>query len=198
MIIPLNQLGLRPVCDTVPDPEQGCLISLNPRTFDSARAIHGRLDRPSLTAGIDERNVYTAPDLGEYVAGGTNIAPWNRPDPGTHYMRMSQEIPCNRGASLIQNYNRNNSQIQYYIDPAVAPPYYSPAFQLPACTRQVDYVDPMGSWKPHYPWTADRPEEFACLSWLNDSAFQREDIMARQQAKFNQTRSEPIIWSQLN
>lgn len=99
----------------------------------------------------------------------------------------------NRGRNINEIYNINNAQIQYYVDDSIKAPYFSPVFDMSSRTELVDYVDPMGTWKPHYPYQPIYPARFACLSFINDTAFHREDIMARQQAVHNQQRSEPFF-----
>ena len=177
MIHVLNHIGLKPVRDYVPsaDRSESCTISLNPKAFDARRAIGFRQDRPSETAGINETNVYTDPSLYNYRAGVPYPA-------------------CNvRGRGINETYDINNAQIQYYVDDSIKAPYYSPVYFMPSEARLVDYVDPMDSWKPHYTHKICTPEKYACLSWINDSGFQREDLMARQQAVHNQQRSEPFF-----
>jgi hypothetical protein len=173
----LNQNGLKPVfVDIGCDPAQDCLVSMNPRAFDSPRAIQTRQDRPSTTAGINENNIYSNPGLANYRAGPMQMyAPY--------------------GTQLNAVYNLNNAQVTYYIDPEVQPPYYAPAYNLPFKSELVNYIDPMDSWKPHYTHetTAEGVVGFSCLSFINDTAMHREDLMARQRAKFNQQRSDPLF-----
>lgn len=186
----VNKRGLKPVHDYVCKPGGRSATSLNPRAFDAARAIGGCLDAPSETAGINEGNVYTDPGLENYRAGAPytsavaagEYAPWIIL-PAPDYGRATEQI-----YSAV-----NNAQINYYIDPEVQAPFYSPAFSLPSKTIGYDYVDPMNSWKPHYAHIIVAPERFSCLSSINDTAFQREDLMARQMARRNQERSEPFF-----
>jgi hypothetical protein len=184
MIHQLNKLGLVPVRDYVCAPDEGCAVSLNPKGFDSPRAIGFRQDRPSETAGVTEANVYTMAQLDNYRAGapyGSRSSSW-------------VDFPTqNRGRDINQTYAINNGQIQYYVDDSTKAPYYSPVFDMPSVAPLVDYVDPMGTWKPHYPYTIFCPQKYSCLSSINDSSFQREDLMARQQAVNNQRRSEPFF-----
>lgn len=190
MSYPLNKLGLKNVCDYTFAPGASCAQSLNPKGFDSPRALPFSQDKPSQTAGINETNVYNEPNLTQYHAG----APY-----GSHrcthadFAHWATFPAPNRGRTLNSIYAVNNGQIQYYIDPSIKAPYYSPAFDMPSRSELVDYVDPMGSWKPHYTYDAIYPARYSCLSFINDTSFHREDLMARQQAVYNQTRSDPLF-----
>ena len=190
MIHNLNSLGLTNVYDFTCNTDQPCAISLNPKGFDSPRAIGFRQDRPSQTAGVNETNVYTKPTLINYQAG----SPYNsRTARQGEYGRWTTFPTQDYGRNINQRYNINNAQIQYYIDESTKPPFFSPAFDMPSRAELVDYVDPMGTWKPHYKYTLLSPEKYSCLSFLNDTGFQREDIMALQQSVHNQQRSEPFF-----
>jgi hypothetical protein len=187
MIRHLNQLSLKPVPDVIPSQADGCAYrSLNPRAFDSARAIQGCLDRPSETAGVNEYTICRDPSLLNYRAG----APYGSQKTGlSHPYPVQSAFPC-QCPSL--NYNISSGQIGYYIDPSIKGPFYSPIFDMPAQEGYVDYTDPMDSWKPCY---TRRPQAdgYSCLSFINDTSYQREDIMALQMNKFNRSRSEPFL-----
>lgn len=164
MIRYLNQNGLRdsPDCLTRA-PEGGCWLSSNPRGFDSPRAISTRLDKPSQIMGITPANMYSDPQLLNYNAGSNYCG-----------------FP-------------NNAEITYYIDDSIAKPFFGPNFASSGSTvYEEDYTDPMGSWKPHYFYTQQCPQNVSRLSWINDSTFFRQDLMAKQIAKINQSRFENL------
>jgi hypothetical protein len=88
----------------------------------------------------------------------------------------------------------NNGQITYYIDHSMKGAFAGPAYQLPSETLAYAYTDPMGSEKPHYSLVHQNADVFGYtrLSALNDSSFHRENLIASQQAKYNQTRITPF------
>ena len=91
-------------------------------------------------------------------------------------------------------YNVNNGQISYYIDDSIKDAFYSPIYQIPSNTKKINYVDPMSSNKPHYALIHKNRDvyNYSCLSSINDSSFFRENLIASQQAKYNQTRITPF------
>jgi hypothetical protein len=91
-------------------------------------------------------------------------------------------------------YNVNNGQITYYIDNSIKDAFYKPVYDVPFQTIQYNYTDPMTSEKPHYILVNQNEDvfNFSCLSSINDSAFHRENLIASQQAKYNQTRITPF------
>ncbi len=179
----LNSNGLHDVHDYTFQPGSQCAISLNPKGFDSPRALAFRLDRPSQTAGVCETTVYTDPSFNNYHAG----SPYGSQSKWTSFPVQ------NRGRNINQLYKVDNSQIRYYVDKSIQAPFHTPVFDMPSRAALIDYVDPMGSWKPHYTFDIVQPARYSCLSFINDTSFQREDIMARQQAIHNQQRSEPFF-----
>jgi len=186
-IAPINKWGLKPANDYQFNSARGTLEALTPSAYDSPRAVRSGLDIPSQVAGINESNVYTEPSLNEYNAGGSTE------HPSEYYAKWKFLLAQNYGRDLGARYRTNTGQIVYYIDKKIAAPFYSPAFQVPSESVGEDYIDPMGSFKPHYSYKMISPQTFSCLSWINDSAFQREDISALQRATFNQQRSEPFL-----
>jgi hypothetical protein len=92
----------------------------------------------------------------------------------------------------------NDGQIVYYIDKSIAEPFYKPVFSEPAEQIAILYQDPMGSMKPEYnrrallntenPTVTTTTEYPYCLSSLQDSQSFREDLMALQQRKNNQSK----------
>jgi hypothetical protein len=112
---------------------------------------------------------------------------------------MTGSLPLSRiyDAPILDNYtphNVNNGQITYYIDNSIKDPYYRPVYDLPSMTVSYAYTDPMTSEKPHY--SLVHPNQsiygYSPLSSINDSTFHRENLIASQQAKYNQTRITPF------
>ena len=91
-------------------------------------------------------------------------------------------------------YNVNNGQITYYIDNSIKDAFYRPVYSMPFQTASYQYVDPMTSEKPHYVFIQQNKDIdcFSPLSSINDSSFHRENLIAAQQAKYNQTRITPF------
>lgn len=91
-------------------------------------------------------------------------------------------------------FNVNNGQITYYIDNSIKDAFYQPVYDIPFSTVGYMYVDPMSSVKPHYNLINSNASvfNFSNLSSINDSAFHRENLIASQQAKYNQTRITPF------
>ena len=56
------------------------------------------------------------------------------------------------------------------------------------------YRDPMTSYKPHYILVNSNQsvDNYSPLTSINDTSFHRENLIASQQAKFNQTRITPF------
>jgi hypothetical protein len=76
-------------------------------------------------------------------------------------------------------------QISYYYDTEIGKPFIEPLFDDSAVIK-TDYIDPMGTYKPHYYRDATR----VCgtgLSFLADTQFQRQDVLASQIWSRNQT-----------
>lgn len=83
----------------------------------------------------------------------------------------------------------DGGNISYYYDKNILVPFTDPLFDK-SLTVKVDYIDPMGSYKPHYYRDATK----ICgtgLTWLEDTQFQREDILAANLWRRNQT--EPLL-----
>jgi hypothetical protein len=91
-------------------------------------------------------------------------------------------------------YNVNNGQIIYYIDNSIKDPFYRPVYDIPFETEMVQYTDPMTSEKPHYVLSHKNEDvyNYSSLSFINDTSFHRENLIAAQQSKYNQTRITPF------
>lgn len=101
-------------------------------------------------------------------------------------------------APVLDNYtpyNVNNGQITYFIDNSIKDAFYRPVIEMGSQTIPYAYTDPMTSEKPHYSLVHTNQDVFgyARLSSINDSTFHRENLIASQQAKYNQTRITPFF-----
>lgn len=139
--------------------------SRDPRQFDSPRAQVLPLDTVPIDGDVRLKNIYNK-NLEGYRTG----------------FKTYESI--------------NDGQILYYIDQSIQDAFYKPVFSEPALETKVLFQDPMGSMKPEYnrtpllntanPTTTTVKKYPYCLSWLQDSCSQREDLMALQQRKHNQ------------
>jgi len=103
------------------------------------------------------------------------------------------------GARIYNGYGDiKTGDITYFIDHETEDTYHQPNFTIPAQVEGVLYKDPMGALKPTYVRkVVQKPDEnYNRLSWIRDSAFHREDIMAGQSAQMNQQRWSPR-WTNL-
>ena len=167
MIHYLNHNGLYSSPDCLQQTPEGCYISTDPRLMDAPRAIRTRLDKPSQVMGINDQNRYKERSLLNYDASGFGYA-------GGY---------------------PNNAEITYYYDEFIADPFFRPNF-IRAGGPHIwaeKYKDPMDSCKPHYYFTMSCPQQVSRLSWINDSTFFRQDLMALQMAKINQSRMENFL-----
>jgi hypothetical protein len=102
-----------------------------------------------------------------------------------------KDVPACR-AGYAMNYpslaSIGGGDITYYYDAAIGRPFIKPLFDDSLVAR-LAYVDPMGAYKPHYYRDSDKVSGPG-LTWLRDSQYQREDILARQIWRRNQT--EPM------
>lgn len=84
----------------------------------------------------------------------------------------------------------HGGQIRYYYDSQQGIPFLNQLFDQQAFVKR-DYVDPMGTFKPHF-YRVESGKTSGCgLTWLADSQFHRQDLMGLQQWKRNQT--EPLL-----
>ena len=93
---------------------------------------------------------------------------------------------------VYSSYSRiKGGQNKYYIDPQLAQPFIPQLFSSgPAVNVMQMYIDPMGTAKPHYYREKLDKNSGFCLSWLRDSTNHREDLLARQLWKRNQSNYE--------
>lgn len=79
--------------------------------------------------------------------------------------------------------------VSYYYDKDLLVPFFHPLFDA-SIVAKIDYIDPMGTYKPHY--YRDSTKVYGPgLTWLADTQFQREDILAANMWRRNQT--EPLL-----
>lgn len=124
-----------------------------------------------------------------------------------HRIVLSQQ-PIDGSVASIDMYDSDRSQqkvsdykdislgqITYYVDKSIANAFYEPNFTQASKEVGVTYIDPMGSIKPQYtmvPKPIDiKTAKDIGLSYLYDTAFHRENIMASQMTVRNQQRWEP-------
>jgi hypothetical protein len=150
---------------------QGCpiptVISPDPRLYDSVRATYLPLDRPPMNGDVKLKDVY---------------------DPKYN----------NYGRGSMPYKNIKDGDITYYIDQSIAGAFYKPVFSEPAEEVLSLYKDPMGAMKPNADRralvntenpTVSTPVSYPySLSYLQDTQSFREDIMALQQRKNNQSK----------
>lgn len=139
-------------------------ISANPKQYSAVRAEYLPLGLPPTNGDVRLKNVYN--NSQNYRTGF---------------------IPYDKIA---------DGDITYYVDKSIEDPYFKPVFSEPAKVSSRLFKDPMGAMKPEYsrdslvnkanPITDCRGDYPYCLSFLQDTQSQREDIMALQQAKHNQ------------
>jgi hypothetical protein len=91
----------------------------------------------------------------------------------------------------------NSGQILYYIDKEIENAFYKPIFSKKVTDIGFLYKDPMGNLKPEYNHVPnekyDRINGDPCdvageygLSWMKDTQYHREDLLAKQMWKQNQ------------
>jgi hypothetical protein len=109
----------------------------------------------------------------------------------------------------LRNYGKNyrtytdikSGQIVYYVDKEIQDAFFNPLFENNSTSVGTIYVDPMGSIKPQYDRipiynnnlldTDNNTHYKGGLSWIQDSCESREDLIALQMRKHNQSRYEP-------
>lgn len=151
--------------------------------------------------GLTEVPDYYVDEFGNYVSKNPKTLDVRR------YIRTKLDRPSTSGSlplckiytsPLLDNYtsfNVNNGQITYYIDDSIKNPHYDPIYQIRHTSKRIDYIDPMTSYKPHYNLVQKNNDiyNFSPLSSINDSTFHRENLIASQQAKYDQTRITPFF-----
>lgn len=153
-------------CQTDSCPENTWL-SLDPRLYNSPRADYLVLDRPPMSGDVKLKNIYDK----KYTNYGRGMKPYELIDDG---------------------------QIVYYVDKSIQDAFYKPVYSEPSIDHATLFQDPMGAMKPEYTRQAiintGNPSVTAytdypyCLSFMQDTQTQREDIISYQQRKNNQSK----------
>ena len=108
----------------------------------------------------------------------------------------------------LKNYGKNYNtytdikagQIMYYIDKSIEDPFFTPNFATTARAIGSIYKDPMSAIKPNYdripikcrnPVITKGANYTGGSSFMEDTDFQREDILALQMRRMNRERWEP-------
>jgi len=137
--------------------------SLDPRLIDPVRGIRMQLDRPPLQP--------------------RNVQPLSRmyDDPNSERVRT--------GFYLDGYPSMYGGDILYYVDPSLGVVYDSPVYSIRSSVVPFVFQDPMGGLKPQY----DRVPLYknntsvATYSFDQDQMSYREDLIARQSRKMNQS-----------
>lgn len=133
-------------------------ISSDPRLYNAATADWLQLDRPPLITYSNIDLLSTNKELNNY---------------GQNY-RSYQDI--------------NAGQILYYIPRDIEDSFFEPNFSEKAAVIGTLYKDPMDNMKPEYTRIPKSLNCFNrqcetgnyCLSFINDTQYQREDILSKQ------------------
>jgi hypothetical protein len=150
---------------TCPNPSW---ISWDPRLFSSTRANWIPLDGPPTHGRVRLKNLYKDGYTYDSAIG-------------------------------FQSYDQiGDGNITYYIDTSIEDAFFHPVFSEPATEQAELFVDPMGGIKPEYNRrplintenpAVTTPESYPyCLSSIQDSQSFREDLMALQTRKSNQSK----------
>jgi hypothetical protein len=83
----------------------------------------------------------------------------------------------------------NGGQIQYYLDKEESVPFFAPVYAFESMSIGVEYKDPMDVRRNQY--LKSYPQKnMGCLSWIDDSCKQRDDIISLQQNANNSRKFE--------
>lgn len=147
-------------------------LNSDPRLFNAAGGTWLQLDRPPIVTTTKLKDLTTDKSLNNY---GKGYKSYNDVDAG---------------------------QIIYYINKDFQDAFYEPLFSKKATAIGTMYKDPMGNMRPQYDRIpnekydpilgnpCDSAGEY-CLSWMKDTQFHREDLLARQMRSDNETRFAP-------
>jgi hypothetical protein len=147
-------------------------------------------DKDFTPAICERKEVWTSPDprLQSSAHNGTRLVLDSPPLNGK--LSQNEVYQPRTGYNMrYPNYTAiKGGQITYYIDPKLAKPFLHQLFTGPMAMVMDEYRDPMGTYKPHYCLEQLKSGE-SCpnLSWIQDSQYHRQDLMARQLWKRNQT-----------
>ena len=139
-------------------------ISSEPRLLNAATAQNLLLDKPPITTEVKLANIAEDKNLDNY---------------GQNYSSYA---------------DINAGQIMYYIDKPLAPAYHKPVFDISADVYRSVYQDPMGALDSTYDRVPDNQTDpinqhvdkyEGCLSFIQDSAEHRQDIISKQMSTQN-------------
>lgn len=158
-------------------PKSSCtgttFLSSDPRLYNAAAATWLQLDKPPLNSTIKLNTLTTNKDLDRYGQGYKSYA------------------------------DINAGQYLYYIGKNIEDVFFEPLFSKKATMLGTLYQDPMSVIKPQYDRIPNEKQDHAILtnpcdvsgeyglSYLKDTQFHREDILARQMNRNNQERYAP-------
>lgn len=155
-------------CQTASSCPTPSWMSWDPRLFSVTRVGYTPLDRPPPNGEVRLKNMY------------------------------KDGYTYDKGVGFHGYEELEDGDITYYIDKSIEDAFYKPVFSEPAQESTSLFVDPMGSIKPEYNRVPlinienpaiTTPKSYPyCLSFIQDSQTQREDIMALQTRKMNQSK----------
>lgn len=138
-------------------PEISFTTNYDGRLIDVPRGFQMVLDRPPTIGSVPLTDVYTDPTLISY---------------GQNYKTYS-DITA--------------GQILYYTDDKFSNPFFNPNFTNNAKVEGEVSFNPMDGLEVNYKRTpCVKPNNKTGLSWMNDSNYQREDIMSSQTSQIRQ------------
>jgi len=110
----------------------------------------------------------------------------NLPRNGKVQIGDADNLNRNQGVTIHDSYATiKNGDVIYYYSKDLSIPFISQLFSKPELVFREQYVDPMGTLKPHFSrMPMSRPKS---LSWIQDSQFHREDLMSKQIWNRNQS-----------
>lgn len=141
-------------------------IDSDPRLYNAAAASRIYLDSIPPESQVNLGTIYTDKNLHHYGKSYTSLA------------------------------DVRAGQISYYIDEGLKDAFFEPLYSADTRATGRVYIDPMGSSKPEWnlPHTATCRNHPSPLSFLQDSQFHREDMLALQMRRMNRekfTLSQP-------
>lgn len=110
----------------------------------------------------------------------------NLPRNGKVQINDTTRLSIDQGVTIHDSYSTiKNGDVTYYYGKDLSVPFISTLFIQPGLVVREQYVDPMGTLKPHF--CRASLDNKNCLSWIRDSQFHREDLMSKQLWNRNQS-----------
>lgn len=126
------------------------------------------------------------PRLKHMAHSDGSLALDNRPRNGKVQIGDAERLAKSQGVNVHDSYKTiRNGDITYYYGKDLSVPFISTLFIQPGLVVREQYVDPMGTLKPHF--CRASLDNKNCLSWIRDSQFHREDLMSKQLWNRNQS-----------